>query len=244
MATNKKARQKVAGVKPKADKKNPKTAQEGAVKKSSTKKKSLKQKTIAKPPPRENVILKKTSAKKVAKKKVVVASRVKTSKNNAKMDLKKSKTAKPAKILKKPGKAVVGKSKKPSAPDKAPKAIQPVHKPLDPVFAKIRQGLLASRAELFKMVVSSQELERNVSELTFSNEIDLASSLEGREMVFQLASRDRNGLKLIDDALFKLTHGTYGICEACSKPIGIKRLQILPLTQFCIECQENMEHAS
>lgn len=228
MATNKKARQKVARAKPKADKKNPKTA-----------KKSLKQKIAAKP-----TALKKTSVKKVSKKKVVVAAKVKASKNKAKMNLKNSKaTTKPAKTLKKPGKVVVVKSKKP-APDKTPKAVQPVHKPLDPVFAKIRQGLLASRAELFKMVVSSQELERNVSELTFSNEIDLASSLEGREMVFQLASRDRNGLKLIDDALFKLAHGTYGICEACAKPIGIKRLQILPLTQFCIECQENMEHAS
>lgn len=238
MATNKKARQKVARVKPKAGKKNPRPAQKGTVKKSSTAKKSLKQKTVAKP-----TALKKTSAKKVSRKKVVIASKAKASKNNAKINLKKPKATKPAKALKKPGKVVVGKSKKP-APDKTPKAVQPVHKPLDPVFAKIRHGLLASRAELFKMVVSSQELERNVSELTFSNEIDLASSLEGREMVFQLASRDRNGLKLIDDALFKLAHGTYGICEACAKPIGIKRLQILPLTQFCIECQENMEHAS
>ncbi|MBI5428669.1 MAG: TraR/DksA family transcriptional regulator [Nitrospinae bacterium] len=114
-------------------------------------------------------------------------------------------------------------------------------KALDPALLKIKEKLMASRQELFRMIESSQEMERNVNDLTFSNEIDLASSLEGREMVFQLASRDRNELKMINDALFKMAKGTYGICESCSKPIGTKRLQIMPLTKFCIDCQESME---
>jgi DnaK suppressor protein len=204
-------------------------------KKVSTPKKPLKQK---KSPPKL-VAKKNVVVKIVAKGKVVGSSGKNISKKNKTLSKQPQKATKTLKSL---SKGSIRTAKKLAI--KAPKAVQPAPKPLDPVFAKIRLGLLASRTELFKMVESSQELERNVSELTFSNEIDLASSLEGREMVFQLASRDRNGLKLIDDALFKMAHGTYGICEACAKPIGIKRLQILPLTQFCIECQETMEHTA
>jgi DnaK suppressor protein len=92
-----------------------------------------------------------------------------------------------------------------------------------------------------RLIESSQALERNVGELNFSNEIDLASSLEGREMGFQLSSRDRNELKLIDEALIRMKEGTYGKCGSCEKKIGVKRLQILPLTALCIECQESLE---
>ncbi|MEC4678710.1 MAG: TraR/DksA family transcriptional regulator [Nitrospirota bacterium] len=110
------------------------------------------------------------------------------------------------------------------------------------IVGKIRERLLENRGEVLKMLESSQAMERDVDGLTFSNEIDLASSLEGREMVFHLSSRDRKELKLIDDALIKIENSTYGVCRSCEKMIGIKRLQILPLTALCIECQESSEH--
>ena len=101
---------------------------------------------------------------------------------------------------------------------------------------------MENRDEVLKMLETSQAMERDVEGLTFSNEIDLASSLEGREMVFHLSSRDRKELKLIDDALIKIENKTYGFCESCEKIISLKRLQILPLTALCIECQESAEH--
>jgi len=123
---------------------------------------------------------------------------------------------------------------KPTIRKKAPKK-------LDPLVQKIKTKLLKERSELLSMIRSSQEVERNVGDITFSNEIDLASSLEGREMAFQLSSRERNELRLIEEALFKITSGTYGVCEGCSKIIGVKRLHILPLTSLCIQCQEDLE---
>lgn len=233
MATKKIAKRKVL-----SKKSAPKTAKKSAKPKGKAKK-AVKKKTTpkAKTAPKKKVSPTSKKTKKSPKKVKVHAKKTGTKTIKAKATGNRNKSKK-----------VSGKktnpSKKPATLENKPKEAPEPEKPLDPVFAKIRQNLLASRSELFKMVESSQELERNVSDLTFSNEIDLASSLEGREMVFQLASRDRNGLKLIDDALFKMTHGTYGICEGCAKPIGIKRLQILPLTQFCIECQSLMEHVT
>mgnify|MGYP002527488938 FL=1 len=119
--------------------------------------------------------------------------------------------------------------------------IKQEHPHLDPAVHKIRQRLIANRTELLKLIRSSQAVERDAGDLTFSNEIDLASSLEGREMTFQLTSRDRKELKLIEDTLFRITNGTYGECESCEKKISLKRLQIMPLTSLCIECQEATE---
>jgi len=116
------------------------------------------------------------------------------------------------------------------------------NKSLNAIVDKIRDRLLENRGEVMKMLESSQAMERDVEGLTFSNEIDLASSLEGREMVFHLSSRDRKELKLIDDALIKIDNKSYGFCESCEKMISLKRLQILPLTTLCIECQESAEH--
>jgi len=93
------------------------------------------------------------------------------------------------------------------------------------------------------IIRSNQAIERNATEANFSNEIDLASTLEGREMMFQLTSRDRSELKMVEDAIYKIDTGTYGICEACSKKISPKRLRILPLSTLCIACKESMEQA-
>ncbi len=110
-----------------------------------------------------------------------------------------------------------------------------------PEVLKIRERLIRKRSELMKLIQSSQSVEREAADLNFSNEIDLASSLEGREMTFQLSSRDRNELKLMEDTLFRINKGDYGKCETCEKKISMKRLQIMPLTALCIECQETSE---
>lgn len=237
MATKKTARRKVPNKKSgsKPDKKGGKPAKKANTQKLSKPKKTTKQK---------NRLLKKVTPKKKTaptsqKKKTLPAKQNKTKPKASKV----SKKTAPVKTTNKQLTTSKTKSSSESPPPLKLVDVPLPKRPLDPAFEKIRQNLLASRSDLFKLIESSQELERNVSELTFSNEIDLASSLEGREMVFQLASRDRNGLKLIDDALFKMARGTYSICEGCGKPIGLKRLQIMPLTQFCIDCQELMEHS-
>jgi DnaK suppressor protein len=111
----------------------------------------------------------------------------------------------------------------------------------DPKILKIQERLTQDRKRLMGMLRSSKEVERTINDITFSNEIDLASSLEGREMAFQLSSRERNELRMVEEALFKIKGDTYGVCDNCSKYITLKRLEILPLTALCIECQENLE---
>lgn len=207
---------------------------------------------------------KKQVGKKKAAKKKTVKKAVKKTQKKSKTVVKRKSTAKKVKLKtrkvkkklkkapKKPAKDKKVKKAKPQTTAKKPKAaktlikktrprLKVVRGKLDPALVKFKEKLIAERNNLLRMIASSQEIERNVGDITFSNEIDLASSLEGREMAFQLSSRERNELRLMDDALYKMSIGTYGVCESCSKKIGLKRLQIMPLTPLCIDCQETTE---
>jgi RNA polymerase-binding transcription factor DksA len=43
-------------------------------------------------------------------------------------------------------------------------------------------------------------------------------------------------LKEINETLEKLEKGTYGICDKCSSPIDPKRLVVIPVARFCVDC--------
>ena len=185
-------------------------------------------KTKKKTTPKKKAKAKKTSAKKAVKKKKAPPKRAAP------------KRAAPKKVVAKKAEPTVAPIN--AAPKKTAKPPRKTaSRKLDPLILKVKEQLVYQRNDLLKMIQSSREVERNVEDLTFSNEIDLASSLEGREMAFQLSSRERNELRMIENALLKMGKGTYGVCESCSKNIPVKRLQIMPLTPLCIDCQENLE---
>jgi DnaK suppressor protein len=220
------------------------------------KKKKAKKKTTPKKK-KPSVSKKKSPAKKASKSTKKKKAVKKKSKAVAKKSAKKAKTQKKpkAKAKKAPAKKAAAKAvAKKAAPKKAAakKVVEPpeeIIKPFvkspfkknDPKILKIQERLIQDRKRLMGMLRSSKEVERTINDITFSNEIDLASSLEGREMAFQLSSRERNELRMVEEALFKIKEDTYGVCDNCSKYITLKRLEILPLTALCIECQENLE---
>ncbi|MCU1245158.1 MAG: transcriptional regulator, TraR/DksA family, partial [Acidobacteria bacterium] len=45
----------------------------------------------------------------------------------------------------------------------------------------------------------------------------------------------------IEEALVRVKEGTYGVCTNCGNVIGDKRLQAVPWTSHCIDCQELVE---
>jgi DnaK suppressor protein len=228
-------------------KKTKKTAKKKTPVKKKTAKKAVKKKTSAKKKITKKAVKKKTPTKKVKKASKPAAKKPKVKKTpTKKKTTKKTSAAKKTKVTQKkaaPRKKTtpVKKAETATAPKKSKAKLRALPK-LGPETLKIRERLLAKRSDLLKLIQSSKSLERDVGDLTFSNEIDLASSLEGREMLFQLTSRDRNELRLIEEALFRINEGTFGACESCEEQISLKRLQIMPLTPLCISCQEAAEN--
>jgi DnaK suppressor protein len=70
---------------------------------------------------------------------------------------------------------------------------------------------------------------------------DKAASAYSKELNFSLSDGERNLLMLIDEAFERVKNESYGVCTNCNNVIGEKRLQAVPWTPFCIDCQELQE---
>jgi DnaK suppressor protein len=57
----------------------------------------------------------------------------------------------------------------------------------------------------------------------------------------RLTSASASQAQQMERALERLREGKYGICVECHGPIELKRLEAVPWTVRCLECQESAE---
>jgi DnaK suppressor protein len=62
-----------------------------------------------------------------------------------------------------------------------------------------------------------------------------------KEMLFSQGTERNAQLRLVRQALNRIADGTYGDCVRCYRAIGVKRVEALPWTPYCIDCQERIE---
>jgi DnaK suppressor protein len=108
---------------------------------------------------------------------------------------------------------------------------------------RLHKSLLARRADLRKKLANDLENLRNdvKSSDSTGDAADAAFESGSDEMASQLAELDSRELSQIERALVRLKQGTYGLCESCQGKIPVGRLNALPYTTLCIECQREME---
>lgn len=70
---------------------------------------------------------------------------------------------------------------------------------------------------------------------------DAASDHYERDFNLDLVSGERKIVLEIDAALKRIDDGTFAICPLCQKPISKARLNAIPYTLYCKECQEKLE---
>jgi DnaK suppressor protein len=102
--------------------------------------------------------------------------------------------------------------------------------------------LLADKKEtitrkLSATITESKEMESNVAQ----DLVDKAETSYTKEFLLSLSDGEREQLLLIDEALKRLAHGEFGVCQLCHKEIGGKRIKAIPWTPYCIDCQEKAE---
>jgi RNA polymerase-binding transcription factor len=106
---------------------------------------------------------------------------------------------------------------------------------------KARETLQDMRSQLLRNVQSELHEGREQSKDEGMDTYDLASDARDREINLILTDRDRDKLLAIDDALARVEDGTYGVCEGCESDIAEARLEALPFTRLCINCQAERE---
>jgi DnaK suppressor protein len=62
-----------------------------------------------------------------------------------------------------------------------------------------------------------------------------------QESLFEQASQRQQILRRVERAMQRMDEGSFGVCAECGKDIPLRRLEVLPWTQYCVHCQEMIE---
>jgi DnaK suppressor protein len=101
---------------------------------------------------------------------------------------------------------------------------------------------LEDRQRELRTNVTRNEQDGRAADFDTAQDIaDRASSSYQKEFLFHQSSNERQLLQMVEGALSRIREGTFGECISCGNEINIKRLEAVPWTRYCIECQEKLE---
>jgi len=106
---------------------------------------------------------------------------------------------------------------------------------------RLHKSLQARRAALRQSLADEVENLRRFRSDQTGDSADAAFSSGGEEISSQLAELEARELSQIERALARLKQGTYGVCDTCQGKIPVARLNALPYTTTCIDCQRQLE---
>ncbi len=108
-----------------------------------------------------------------------------------------------------------------------------------PDLKALRRLLEAERAGLLEASESTVE-ERRPVELDQQSvgRLSRMDAMQVQAMAQAVEVRRRGRLQRIEAALKRLDAGDYGYCTSCDEDIPLKRLEIDPATERCVDCAQ------
>ncbi len=150
-----------------------------------------------------------------------------------------------AKAAAKPGAKKVGGSAPPAkaaAPE--PKAKPPVKSPLKKNELNVFRDRLQEKLETLVGDLRSMEkqaFKAGDQDASANHMADFGSDNYEQDFTLGLIENDETVVKQINEALARMNAGTYGVCQECGQPIPEARLEVLPWTPCCVNCQAKLE---
>ncbi|NNF29026.1 MAG: TraR/DksA family transcriptional regulator [Gemmatimonadetes bacterium] len=89
------------------------------------------------------------------------------------------------------------------------------------------------------MAVTDAALEPIKLDQTAVGRLSRIDSLQNQGLTRNLQEREQVKLAQIQDALRRLSEGTYGRCVSCSGEIGFNRLYVMPEAAVCASCGDS-----
>jgi DnaK suppressor protein len=102
---------------------------------------------------------------------------------------------------------------------------------------KYKEILETKQAELAQLLRNRDAIAIEKS----PDALDEVQHAAERELAIRNLDRESNLLRNVRAALRRLDEGMYGICVHCEEEISPKRLNAVPWTPFCIQCQEQAD---
>src|SRR5260370_16247566 len=105
---------------------------------------------------------------------------------------------------------------------------------------RMHKSLVARRTALRK-VLAGELADLRFKTTDTGDSADAAFDAGSEEVSSQLAELEARELSQIERALSRIKQGSYGTCELCHAKIPVARLNILPYSTTCVNCQREME---
>ena len=105
----------------------------------------------------------------------------------------------------------------------------------------MRDILVLRRDALRKALAGDLSSLKELSQQSSGDVVDFALDSAQDELNSQLAEVESRELASIENAIQRMSDGTYGLCEVCAGKIPLMRLNALPYATNCIKCQREME---
>jgi DnaK suppressor protein len=107
-----------------------------------------------------------------------------------------------------------------------------------------RKRLEERQHQLRRNVSRTAEDGRRPDEEATQDIADRAASSYNKEFLFHQSNNERQLLQMVEGALSRIHEGSFGQCISCGRDINPKRLEAVPWTRHCIECQEKLEQGT
>lgn len=108
-------------------------------------------------------------------------------------------------------------------------------------LSKLKEALIKKRREVANLYELDVRAGQESTDDNADDFADRANNSYNRETMFALSDNERSLVLMIDEALKRMTDGSYGYCVHCGTQIGIERLYAIPWARYCIDCQEKFE---
>ena len=102
--------------------------------------------------------------------------------------------------------------------------------------------LLERRDNILSNINNSRLNIDQLKEQDIKDDLDYAELVSDSFTEGMIANHQLEEFKQIEEALVKISKGTYGICDMCGIVIPLGRLKAKPFAKFCTECRTVYEH--
>ena len=106
---------------------------------------------------------------------------------------------------------------------------------------RFKKVLLKEREQIIGEVKQINESSKEMGQDGIQDIGDEAANIYNKQILLSLSENERMRLREVDEALDRIESGTYGICEECGGPIGLKRLEVRPVAKYCVPCLTKLE---
>ncbi len=111
-----------------------------------------------------------------------------------------------------------------------------------------RKKLNLEKKRIYKLLNQMEKNETINSNSEMSTELsfydnhpsDSATEIFDKERGMAFKENEVSIIKKIDDALVHIDKGVYGKCTMCGMDINEERLEFIPYTEHCVECQKQI----